>query len=59
VKHGLIAGGSKNKLCVLSPDQAREIRKIDGTYREIGKRFGISAQTVCNVKRGSSYSDVI
>jgi hypothetical protein len=38
----------------LSPDDIDDVRCATGSYRDIGRRFGCSAQTVCNIKRGHS-----
>ena len=60
VENGLIVRGSKHPFCILSDDQVRQIRAMTGkTYKEIGKIFGVCAQTVCDVKRRSGYADVL
>jgi hypothetical protein len=55
---GIAAGGGKHPHCKLVPEQVREIRALNGRYRDIAVVYGVSAQTVCNVKRGSQYGDV-
>lgn len=55
---GILKKGINNPLCVLNEDQVRQIRAAEGKYRDIGKKFGVCAQTVCNVKRRSGYADV-
>ena len=59
VQNGFIPSGSKHPFSKLSPKQVVAIRAAIGTYRVIGKRYNISAQTVCNVKRRSKYWDVL
>lgn len=57
---GLIPRGSKHPFCKLTPAQIIQIRMSDQrTYREIGAEFGVCAQTVCNIKRGRGYQDVV
>lgn len=59
VRLGLYKSGSKHPHSILTADQVRAIRSdTNGSYRVIGKRYGCSAQTVCNVKRRSKYADV-
>lgn len=36
----------------LTDQQINEVRSAEGRYRDIGAKYGISAQTVCNIKRG-------
>lgn len=56
---GLMKKGLLHPSSILSADQVRAIRgDRDGSYRVIGARYGVSAQTVCNVKRRSKYADV-
>ena len=55
---GLMKRGSESPFCKLTKDQAREIRKAGGRYRDIGRRFGVSAQTVCDIKHRVRYADV-
>lgn len=57
-ENGLMHKGSKNPCCKLTAEQAREIRTATGRYRDIGASYGVSAQTICNVKRRSKYADV-
>jgi len=63
-KHALDNGfnpqkGLTSSSAKLNADQVRQIREAQGKYRDIGKKFGVCAQTVCNVKRRSSYVDVL
>lgn len=51
VAHGLMAVGPGIKSNLTDSDIA-SIRNEEGRYRDIGARFGVSAQTVCNIKRG-------
>lgn len=39
----------------LNVEQVKEIFFAGGKYRDIGRLFGVSAQTVCNIKRKSYY----
>jgi hypothetical protein len=55
---GLIKRGADNSNSKLTPDAVREVRDASGTYRQIADRFGVSPQTVCNVKRRSGYKEV-
>ena len=55
--HGIVSG-SAHFQSKLTPEQVREIRVLNGRYRDIGSVYGVSAQTVCNVKRRSKYGDV-
>ena len=62
-KHSLDNGfnpqkGLTSSNAKLNADQVRQIRKAVGKYRDIAKEFGVCAQTICNVKRRSSYIDV-
>lgn len=36
----------------LTEQQIDEVRYASGRYRDIGAKYGVSAQTVCNIKRG-------
>jgi hypothetical protein len=42
----------------LNAEQVKEIREAPGRYRDIGKAYGVCAQTICNVKRRSAYADI-
>lgn len=53
VAHGLMPVGPGIKSALTESDISI-IRDAVGRYRDIGARFGISAQTVCNIKRGST-----
>lgn len=56
---GLLSIGTEHPAAKLTAAQVREIRSAeDGSYRQIGARYGVSAQTVCNVKRRSRYQEV-
>jgi hypothetical protein len=62
-KHALKTGlnpqkGVTSSSAKLNANQVRQIRDAQGRYKDIGKRFGVCAQTVCNVKRRSAYADV-
>ena len=52
--HARVSGLIKNNISKLglSCEELLQIFNSQGRYREIGNRFGISAQTVCNIKRG-------
>ncbi|MBN6075779.1 HNH endonuclease [Aggregatibacter actinomycetemcomitans] len=39
----------------LKTEQVKSIYFAEGKYRDIGRSFGVSAQTVCNIKRKSHY----
>lgn len=52
IESGVVVVGQGSRL--LTPDAIAEVKAARGTYREIGLRFGCSAQTVCNIKRGHS-----
>ncbi|HDX1111042.1 HNH endonuclease [Pasteurella multocida] len=39
----------------LNTEQIKEIFFADGKYKDIGRLFGVSAQTVCNIKRKLHY----
>jgi len=62
-KHALVNGlihngGSTHPFSKLSPDEVRKIRESDEACRKAGKRFGVCAQTISNVRRRIRYSDV-
>lgn len=42
----------------LTHAQVREIRALQGKYKDIAKVYGICAQNVCNIKRGKTYRNV-
>ena len=49
--HARATGLITNKIRVnLSREQVLLVFSMKGKYRDIGKKFGISAQTVCNIK---------
>jgi len=52
---GLIPHGFNHHFCKLTPEQVKAIYAAEGKYRDIGARFGVCAQTVCNIKRKSAY----
>lgn len=41
---------------VLTAEQIAEVKEASGKYRDIAAKYGCSAQTVCNIKRGFSGS---
>ena len=49
IKTGLIKTGGNCKLNDIA--DVVSIFKAHGKYRDIGKRFGVCAQTVCNIKK--------
>lgn len=55
---GLIKTGVQHHAAKLSESQVREIRAANGSYREIGRRYGVCIQTVSNVKRLRRYKNV-
>lgn len=61
-RHGFETGihpqGPDRPDAKLSAKQAREVRSAGGRYRDIGKQYGICAQTVCKIKNGRSYKNV-
>lgn len=42
----------------LTAEQIKEIRIIKGKYRDIGKVYGICAQSVCNIKNQKTYKSI-
>lgn len=52
VRHGTDIRGSSVKTAKLTERQAAEIYSADGSFEEIGRRFGISRHTVGLIKRG-------
>lgn len=57
---GILKRGIESPLSKLTADEVRAIRaSTAGSYRLIGARFGVCAQTICNVKRRSRYGDVV
>lgn len=55
---GLMKSGSSHRQCKLSCEQVREVFRSAGSYRDVGLRFGISAQSVCNIKKRRTYRDI-
>lgn len=55
---GLLVSGLRHPGAKLNADQVREIRGANGTYRSIGQRHGVCAQSVLKVKHGKTYQDV-
>lgn len=51
---GLMPSGPGSK--TVDEATAFAIRRAQGRYRDIGAAFGVSAQTVCNIKRGHTKS---
>lgn len=58
IKNGLMRVGPGRPQTKLTAKQVRHIRLARGSYREIGEKFGICAQSVCNVKNGKTYRTV-
>ncbi|HDU4605103.1 TPA: HNH endonuclease [Klebsiella aerogenes] len=56
VAHDLLKHGFEHPSSKLTPEQVLEIYSAKGRYRDIGKKYGVCAQTVCNIKRKSIYS---
>src|SRR5690242_7954071 len=56
--HAVAAGAVRmgQGIRVLTPEQIAEVKAASGKYRDIGAKYGCSAQTVCNIKRGFSGS---
>lgn len=52
------ARGERLPSAKLSEDDVRAIRAMEGSHREIGKRFGIAHRTVGNIKRGIDWRHV-
>lgn len=57
--NGLLSQGVNHHFNKLNPDQIKEVYYAKGKYRDIGKEYGISAQTVCNIKRKSVYKSFL
>lgn len=55
---GLLKRGVQSHSAKLAPDTVRAIRSATGRYADIGRQFGVCAQTVCNVKLRRNYTDV-
>lgn len=56
---GLMKTGSQHSNSKLSAEAVRSIRLLDGTCKRVGAQFGVSAQTICNIRLGRKYSDVV
>lgn len=52
---GLMTHGFEHHFCKLTPQQVISIYSAEGKYRDIGKLFGVCAQTVCNIKKKTAY----
>ena len=48
----------RNKNSRLTVDQVKEIRKSGDTYAKLGKKYGVSAVAIHNVKHGITYGYV-
>jgi len=62
-KHALDNGlnpqkGLTSSSAKLNANQVRQIREAHGRYKDIGAKFGVCAQTVCNVKKRKAYAEV-
>ncbi|EAW8084287.1 NUMOD4 motif-containing HNH endonuclease [Salmonella enterica] len=55
VENNLLKHGFEHYSSKLTPEQVLAIYYAKGTYRSIGKNFGVCAQTVCNIKGKSIY----
>ncbi|MFQ1038322.1 NUMOD4 motif-containing HNH endonuclease [Citrobacter koseri] len=55
VAHNLLKHGFEHPASKLTPEQVLAIYSANGSYKDIGKAFGVCAQTVCNIKRKSIY----
>lgn len=56
-RHAVAAGAVKlgQGTRKLTCEQIAEVAVAEGRYRDIGAAYGVSAQTVCNIKRGSCH----
>lgn len=54
---GLHPQGADRPDAKLTAKQALEVRVATGRYRDIGKRYGVCAQTVCKIKNGRGYKN--
>jgi len=59
VDNGLASSGVRHYQAKLTAEQVMEIFYADGRYRQIGQRFGICAQSVCNIKKLRTYREVL
>ncbi|MEH4266008.1 NUMOD4 motif-containing HNH endonuclease [Klebsiella aerogenes] len=55
VAHDLLKHGFEHCSSKLTPEQVLDIYSAEGRYRDIGNKYGVCAQTVCNIKRKSIY----
>ncbi len=53
--NGLIPSGASSYQSKLSPAQALEVLSAEGSYKTLAAEYGVSAQTICNIKRGKTY----
>lgn len=56
---GIQKRGSQSPFAKLTPEQVRQIRVASGRYEDIGAKFGVCKQTICDVKRRRKYTDVV
>ena len=54
--HGTDFAGDRNPQAKLTNDQADEVRRAGGYQKEIAKRYGITQQTVSDIKNGRTRS---
>ncbi|CAB4176875.1 HNH nuclease [uncultured Caudovirales phage] len=50
--------GEARPIAKLNADKVHAIRAASGSYKSIGKQFGVSPQTVCNVKLGRLWTHI-
>lgn len=56
-RHGQLPG-VQNTLARLTEEDVREIRSSDDMHTRLASRFGVSASTISNVRRGARYASV-
>ena len=58
VANGRIPSGTRSRLSKLTEERVREIRAASGTSTSLMARFGVSLQTICNVRNLKVYRNV-
>lgn len=56
--HGTHGQGERHAMAKLTEAQVSEIRDANGLHREIAKRFGVTPQTISDIKRRRSWRHV-